>query len=219
LLFLSGLMGFAGVAQSQPKESTVPELKVNRVPGKVGPRGWSRFSFGEPALFTAVFPRPPQQLTNRVFGNDGASTLWLFLAANDTALYQIIWAVGENVPITRTEKERVRDYNNFATGFVDGLVKTGRVKGGEITAERVIRPRGIEGFERDISFTDHDARLQMFHVGKSWLAVVSVWNSDNKLEERKLFFDSVKLEVASSPLDGVALKAFLSPAMAICQSS
>jgi len=192
LLFLIGTLGSGPHAQSQSKESTPPELVVTRLDGKVETPRWSRFSFGEPALFTAIFPQQPQQATNGDSRKDQRFGSWMFFAADETALYQIVWTVDGTSSMPKSETQKLQDYINFAAGFFDGLVKGGHVTGGRISGERRIRSSGIEGFERDTVFKDHESKLQMFHFGNAALTVISLWNSDNALSDRKAFFEAVK---------------------------
>lgn len=211
LFFLCSLQTYEVSAQTKLKESSVPALKTRPSTDKPQIKGWSRVTVGEPPIFTAEFPNPPQQVTNRTSGNDGEGTWHVFMAANETALYEVVWGVSESGLKNKSEKENFRDFNNFAAGFVDGLSKTGRVKGAaELNLERRIRHSRTEGFEREYSFAEHQVRVQMFPIGKDSLAIVSLWNSDNQAAERNAFFNSVKFEmetplsdkVAESPLAG-----------------
>jgi len=206
LLLLAILTSLEIDAQSLPKGMGISEMKVSQLAGEVGPSGWPRFSFGEPALFTAVFPKPPQQQTNQFSGNDGSLSSWMFFAESETAFYQIVWQVSQEGPEVKSEKERRREYSNFAAGFFDGLVKAGVVKRGRVVANRTVSLNGMEGFEREFAFRDHEARLQMFHVGRSSLILASIWTSANPLAERGSFFSSVMLELGTAPSGNTTLK-------------
>ncbi len=189
-------------AQTTPKDSSVPALKTRPSTDKPQIKGWSRVTVGEPAIFTAEFPKSPQQVTNRTSGNDGEGTWHVFMAANETALYEVVLGVNESGSKNKSEKENFRDFNNFASGFINGLSKAGQVKGSaELNTERRIRHSRSEGFEREYSFAEHQVRLQMFQIGADTLTVISVWNSDNPAAERNAFFNSVKWEKETPPSD------------------
>lgn len=205
LFLLCSLLAYEVSSQTNPKDSSVPALTTRTATDKPLIKGWSRVTVGEPAIFTAEFLNPPQQVTNRTSGSDGGGTWHIFMAANETALYQVVWGVNESGLKHKSEQGNFKDFNNFAAGFINGLAKTGRVTGSaELKLERRIRRSRTEGFEREYSFAEHQVRVQMFPIGKDTLAVVSVWNADNPTAERNAFFNSVKFEIETPLTDKVA---------------
>ena len=206
LFLLALLTSFAVNAQSLPKGMGISEMKVSQLAGEVGPGGWPRFSFGAPALFTAVFPKPPQQQTNQFSGSDGSLSSWMFFAESETAFYQIVWQVSQEGPVVKSEKERMREFNNFAAGFFEGLVKAEVIKRGRVVGNRKASLNGMEGFEREFAFKDHEARLQMFHVDSSSLILAAIWTSANPTAERSSFFSSVMLAPSTTPSGNSSLK-------------
>jgi hypothetical protein len=186
----------AGPATDNP----ITPMPFKSVDERQSPAGWKRFLFGEPTLFSVLLPKSPQANSFHTTGSDGNLTSWHHISQSKVATYGIIYSVYDDPAVQKTEAQKRTSYNNFAAGFVNGLLKgmrRGEDERGQVLAERRVRAGGIEGFERDFAFAGHQGRLQMFFVGQRALALFAVWKQDAETgNERADFFKSLTLEMA-----------------------
>jgi hypothetical protein len=201
---LSLLLALAPCAR--PQQSAAPQTTAGASPPRVeavaeprAPAGWRRYRFGEPVLYSVILPRAPLFVPDGPHGDDLAS--FGYYAPSETAAYAVIYSFDAREGADRkTERQKRIDYNNFAAGFVDGLLKGEQFSPGaraQVLGERRVRLGGVEAFERDFALgTTHRGRLRSISVGPRSLLVSAVWLADAPPAERTAFFDSLTLEMA-----------------------
>ncbi len=192
--------GRAQVVKPATGKALAP-LRIKVVAGRQSPPGWKRYQFGEPVLFGAVLPQPPEEkIRNEETPDDGDKSLGIrsYVAVSETANYGLIYMVDDSIR-GKSEAEKSGYYNDFASGFANRLLTNGSLDDGakvEILGERRVKAGGIEGFECELSFSVYRGRLQMFFVGEAALAVLAIWNQENPARERAAFFNSLTMEMA-----------------------
>jgi hypothetical protein len=208
LVSLALVMALASIARAQnpepPTVKPIPPLPYKSVDERQGTGAWKRFQFGDPLLFSLILPQPPK--TNNLYttGSDGGVTTWYFVAnslvASYGAAYSIYDEYSSNPGTQKTEAQKRAGYNNFAAGFVNGLLQGTQAAEGErgrVLAERRIRAGGVDGFERDFAFTAYQGRLQMFYVGQRSVVLFAIWKPEvDSSKERADFFKSLTLDLA-----------------------
>jgi hypothetical protein len=208
LVSLTLVMALACLARAQSTEpqadKQIPALPYKSLEDTQATAGWKRFQFGEPLLFSIILPQQPKESATYTTGNDGGVTSWHYIATSPAATYGITYAVYDDDPaLEKTEAQKRTSYNNFAAGFVNGLLHGAQAAEGEygrVLAERRIRAGGIEGFERDFAFLEYQGRLQMFFVGVRSVGLFAIWKTPvESSRERADFFKSLTLEMARGP--------------------
>jgi hypothetical protein len=208
LVSLTLVMALACVARAQnpepPTVKPIPPLPYKSVDDRPGTGAWKRFQFGQPLLFSIILPQPPKASNLYTTGSDGGVTTWYFVANSVAASYGAAYSIydeyNSNPAMEKTEAQKQAGYNNFAAGFVNGLLQGTQAPEGErgrVLAERRIKAGGLDGFERDFAFTQYQGRLQMFFIGQRSVVLFAIWKPEVESgKERADFFKSLTLDLA-----------------------
>ncbi len=203
-LFFVGLLIIActheALAQTSPaNKDEITPLRIVALDDKAAPSGWKRYQFGDPILFSAILPNPPQTLSNKFESKTEAPLIArLYIAPSITGVYGVSYMEdlgAEGKP--KSEESRQKFIHDFIKGFANGFIKGLEARG--VTAElkeiaqRKVRIGGIDRYEHDLNIGAFTGRAQVVFVGSKIYAAFALWKPESSTSERTAFFNSLKI--------------------------
>lgn len=172
-------------------------LPAKPVADNLAPARWTRYDFGEPMLFSLIFPAEPSPRVERVQiipGVVGVSQSYMSVA--DTGVYGVSYI--DALPAAQMNEARRRKVfdefvKEFAEGFQARMKEQGMTINLTMSEQRATTMGGLAGYEQDFSYGQVMGRVRLvFNAGCAY-AVLAIWNGLSAQSERNAFFESLKV--------------------------
>jgi hypothetical protein len=194
-----------GQAQQPPQPrpvatpSEITPLRMTVVTDASALPGWKRYQFGEPQLFSGVFPVEPQYQSEKFPVFQGSLVTRLYMAPSATGVYGLNYIESPLAAVPGPTDAQTRAFfKSYMDGFIDGFKKGLEQKGftnmeTKSSAERKVQISGLDGFEQDLTIGPFEGRSQVVFIGRKVYAAIALWTQDNPAAERAAFFNSFQI--------------------------
>lgn len=186
-------------ATGAPASPLPTPLPAKPVADTLAPARWARYDFGEPTLFSLIFPAEPSPRVERVQIIPGvAGVAHSYMSVADTGVYGVSYI--DALPAAQMNEARKRlvfdeFVKEFAEGFQARMKEQGMTVNLTMSEQRTTTVGGLAGYEQNFSYGQVMGRVRLVFNAGSAYAVVAIWNGLSSNSERNAFFESLKVDM------------------------